>query len=409
MQILMLSSTFPYPPTRGGTEVRTFNLLRYLQNNHDVTLVTQRSPDTSEDDITALKAWVTELILIPSPPAPQQPKLLRPLYQIGRLVRSFAVGIPPNVLHRYSQSLQAWIDQHVQSGKFDVITCEHGVNAVYIRPEFQRSLKTVLNAHSMGYRWTLNHLQMNASAHVWRDRLYLPIIHRYEKRHAQQFSTIIVTTPEDQEELKTLCPHTPAQVIPNGVDLDLFPYREVDPGGQKLVFVGAMDSDHNIEGARFFVTEVMPQLRQRYPELTLDIVGARPNATAQALGQAPGVTVTGRVPSVVDYLHQAVVCVVPLRTGFGIKNKTLEAMAAGVPVVGSDRGLEGLNIDNMGTSLYALRANRPEDYVTAVSQLLDNPQLRQQISQKGRSLVESTFTWEQAGKRYEQALAQDRD
>jgi len=368
--------------------------------------VTQRSPDISEDDITALKEWVTDLVLIPAIPDPEDSKLLRPLYQVGRLSRSFAVGIPPNVLHRYSPDLQAWIDQNVESGKFDVITCEHGVNAVYIRPEFRRSLKTVLNAHSMGYRWTLNHLQMKASANEWRDRLYLPIIHRYEKRHAQQFSTIVVTTPEDQEELKTLCPHTPSQVIPNGVDLDLFPYREGDPGGYKLVFVGAMDSDHNIDGARFFVTEVMPQLQQRYPELTLDIVGARPNAAAQALGSYPGVAVTGRVPSVVGYLHRAVVCVVPLRTGFGIKNKTLEAMAAGVPVVGSDRGLEGLRVDNPGTALYALRANRPADYVTAVSQLLENPQLRQQISQGGRSLVESTFTWEQAGKRYEQVLTQ---
>ena len=406
MRILMLSSTFPYPPTRGGTEVRTFNLLRYLHPNHDVTLVTQRSPDITEDNIAALQAWVTDLVLVPQQAAPSAHPLKRPFQQIGRFVQSATAGIPPNVLHRYSPQVQAWIDQHVESEKFDVITCEHGVNAVYIRPEFRQSLRTILNAHSMSYRWTLNHLEMNASAHVWRDRLYLPTIRRYEERHAQQFSSIVVTTPEDQDELMTLCPHTPSHVIPNGVDLELFPYREQDPGGQKLVFVGAMDSGHNIDGASFFVQEVMPQLRDRYPNLTLDIVGARPNAAAKALGDRPGVTVTGRVPSVVEYLHQAVVCVVPLRTGFGIKNKTLEAMAAGVPVVGSDRGLEGLMIEENGSSLHALRANRPEDYITAISQLLDHPNLRQQISKAGRALVEATFTWEQAGKHYEKVLAQ---
>lgn len=406
MRILMLSSTFPYPPTRGGTEVRTFNLLRYLHPNHEVTLVTQQSPEITDDNIAALKDWVTELILIPSQASPSTHFLTRPLQQVGRFFRSVREGIPPNVLHRYSPKLQQWIDQQVRSGKFDAITCEHGVNAVYIRPEFRQSLRTILNAHSMSYRWTLNHLQMNASDHVWRDRIYLPTIRRYEQRHAEQFSSIVVTTPEDQEELMTLCPHTPSHVIPNGVDLDLFPYRTQDPGGQKLVFVGAMDSGHNVDGASFFVKEVMPKLRDRYPDLTLDIVGTRPNATAQALGNHPGVTVTGRVPSVVDYLHQAVACVVPLRTGFGIKNKTLEAMAAGVPVVGSDRGLEGLMVEQKGGVLHALRANRPEDYITAIGQLLDHPELRQQISEAGRGLVESTFTWEQAGRHYEQVLSQ---
>ncbi len=68
----------------------------------------------------------------------------------------------------------------------------------------------------------------------------------------------------------------------------------------------------------------------------------------------------------VEYIHQSTICVVPLRTGFGIKNKTLEAMAAGVPVVGSDRGLEGLAID---VPLRALRANQPTEYISAISQL----------------------------------------
>jgi len=405
MRILMLSSTFPYPPTRGGTEVRTFNLLRCLQANHEVTLVTQRSADITEEAVAALSEWVTKLVLIPAPKEQASATMVRPLHQANRAVRSFTQGIPPNVLHRYSPQLQQWIDAHVEQGAFDAITCEHGVNAVYIRPRFRRSLRTILNAHSMSYRWTLNHLKMNASSHRWRDRIYLPTIHRYEKRHAQQFSAIVVTTPEDREELKTLCPQTPSHVIPNGVDLSMFPYRSVDPGGQRLVFVGAMDSDHNVDGARFFVTEVLPQLRRTYPNLTLDIVGARPNAAAQSLKRYPGVTVTGRVPSVVDYLHQAVACVVPLRTGFGIKNKTLEALAAGVPVVGSDRGLEGLE-ETHGSSLYALRANRPDDYIAAIGQLLSNPTLRQQLSQAGRSLVESTFTWEQAGRQYEQVLCQ---
>jgi glycosyltransferase involved in cell wall biosynthesis len=104
----------------------------------------------------------------------------------------------------------------------------------------------------------------------------------------------------------------------------------------------------------------------------------------------------------VDALHRATVCVVPMRTGFGIKNKTLEAMAAGVPVVGSDRGLEGLPIEDDPPK--ALRANQVMEYCDAIARLFEDVALRQQLARAGRSLVEQTYTWERVGREYERVL-----
>ncbi|NES00580.1 MAG: glycosyltransferase, partial [Symploca sp. SIO1B1] len=145
-------------------------------------------------------------------------------------------------------------------------------------------------------------------------------------------------------------------------------------------------------------------LQQRYPDTTFTIAGAKPTPEVLNFGNYPGVIVTGRVPSIVEYLHQAKVCVVPLRTGLGIKNKTLEAMAAGVPVVGSDRGLEGLTVDGVATPLRALRANQAEEYIEAISKLFEDAQMRSQLSRNGRALVEQEYTWEKAGQLYEQVL-----
>jgi glycosyltransferase involved in cell wall biosynthesis len=105
-----------------------------------------------------------------------------------------------------------------------------------------------------------------------------------------------------------------------------------------------------------------------------------------------------------DYLHQATVCVVSMRTGYGIKNKTLEAMAAGVPVVGSDRGLEGLEVDSPNVPLRALRANSVSEYVDAVTRLFEESQLRQELSQNGRQFIEKNYTWERAAQLYEQVI-----
>jgi glycosyltransferase involved in cell wall biosynthesis len=411
MNILMISSTFPYPPCRGGTEIRTFNLLRYLNQDHSVTLVTQRigadeeSPNAADGDsdleMDELREWVDELVVFPLATSPASESKIA---KLGRFAEAWLKGMPPNALFRYNPAMQAWVDEAVRSQTFDVITCEHSVNEIYIRPQTQRQVPTVVDVHSSVYGWTRNHLEMGASQNALRDRLYLPLLKRYEQNYCQKFSRIVVTTEDDREELHRLRPDVDIDVIPNGVDLELFPYRNHDPGGYHLAYVGAMDASHNIDAARFFALQVMPVLRQRYPAATFAVVGARPTPEVLALKDCPGVEVTGAVDSMVAQLHRATVCVVPLRTGFGIKNKTLEAMAAGVPVVGSDRGLEGLAVDHPDIPLRALRANTVDEYVTAIGRLFEDAALRSQLATAGRQLVEATYTWEQAGKAYEQVL-----
>lgn len=409
MNILMLSSTFPYPPSRGGTEIRTFNMLKYLHQRHHVTLVTQRDPSVSDAEVAELLHWVSQLEVFPLPASPEKRSGLKEILgKVGRFTESVAKGTPPNVLHRYSPEIQTWVDRHVQAGRCDAIACEHSVNEIYVRREFRNSVRTVVNIHSSLYAWIRNHLEMGASPNALRDRLYLSLLlERYETGYSEKFDYLVVTTDDDRRQFLKFNRDAQIRVIPNGVDLDLFPYRPRDPGGHQLVFVGAMDASHNIDAVRFFTLEVLPQLQQRYPDCTFTIVGTRPTAEVWQLGDRPGVTVTGKVPSPAEYLHASTVCVVPLRAGYGIKNKTLEAMAAGTPVVASDRALEGLSVDGGNVPVRALRANRIEEYIVNISRLFTDPALRKRLSQNARQLVEREYTWERAGEAYEQVLLSD--
>ncbi|MBE9125899.1 MULTISPECIES: glycosyltransferase family 4 protein [unclassified Coleofasciculus] len=405
MKILMLSSTFPYPPTRGGTQVRTFNLLKYLSQRYEITLLTQRSDDVTDAEIEALREWVAELVVFPRPEtANLKGGLLGKLKRFGRFLQQ---GIPPSVLSVYSPDIQHWVDNSLGAGKFDAITCEHSVNEIYVRPQFQQQLRTVVNIHSSVYGSCRNQLQTGTAEKPLRDRLNLPLLRRYEQQYCSKFSRIVVTTDEDRQQIQAFNPDSQIYVIPNGVDFCLFPYRSADPGGHHLVFIGAMDNLANIDAVIFLSREILPAIQQRYPDTTLTLVGSRPTAEVLALGTRPSITVTGRVPSMADYLHQATACVVSMRTGYGIKNKTLEAMAAGVPVVGSDRGLEGLEVEGEGVPLRALRANAIAEYVEAVTRLFENAQLRKQLSENGRSFIEQNYTWERAAQLYEQVICGD--
>lgn len=399
MKILMLSSTFPYPPTRGGTQVRTFNLLKYLSRQHEITLLTQRNEDVTEDEIEDLREWV-ELAIFPCPQ--QVAKGL--LAKLRRFSRSWQHLTPPNVLSNYSMEIQDRLDSAVAAHQFDVITCEHSTNEIYVRPQWKNQLRTIVNIHSSVYRTSKDQLESKTSENEWRDRLYLPLLRRYEGQFCQKFSQLVVTTDEDRATFRSIHPTGEISVIPNGVDLTLFPHRKADPGGHHLIVTGGMDYVANIDAACFFSLEILPLLQARYPDTTLAIVGSKPSSAVLALAERPGITVTGRVRSMADYLHQATICVVPMRSGFGIKNKTLEAMAAGVPVVASDRGLEGIEVDRPQC---ALRANRIGEYVAAISRLFEDAQLRKELSLSGRSLIEREYTWDHLGASYERVLMGD--
>lgn len=376
--------------------------MKYLSQSHEVTLVTQRNESVTDAEVEGLKQEVAELVIFP-PAASQLPEggLLG---KAKRLKIFLQEGTPPSVLSNYSPQMQQWISEAVKGNAFDVLTSEHSINEIYVQPQWHDSIKTVVNIHSSVYGSCKHQLETQISENGLRDKINLPLLRRYEERYCSKFSSLVVTTDVEKRQLKAMNPEFEISIIPNGVDLLLFPKRSSDPGGQRLVFIGAMDNAANIDAVRFFSLEVFPEIRSRYGKATLDLVGARPVAEVQALGEMPGIRVTGSVPSMVEYLHGATVCVVPMRTGLGIKNKTLEAMAAGIPVVASDRGLEGLTVDGADVPLRAMRANDVDEYVYSIGRLFEDASLRSKLSENGRSLIEKDYTWERVGKRYEQVL-----
>lgn len=403
MNILMLSNTFPYPPTRGGTWVRTFNLLKYLkQQGHQISLATLRTGEVTDEEVSSLEGWVTQLALFSRPTASEQ---TGPLGKVQRLVDFAVGGVPPNVSSAHSEAMQAWVNQQIESGDFDAITCEHSVNEAYVPEDIAQHISTsVVNIHSSVYGTCAHQLAGGTAERPWRDRLNLPLLKRYEQRYCQKFSHLVVTTEDDKKQMAELSGKDNISIIANGVDLEMFPPRPQDPGGHILVFIGAMDNLPNIDAVTFLAQDIFPIVQHRYPQATLSLVGTRPGAAVKALADLPNVTVTGKVPEMTPYLHGSTVCVVPMRTGYGIKNKTLEAMAAGIPVVSSDRGLEGLAVDGGTVPLRALRANTAEEYAMAIGQLFESAELRQTLSENGRALIEQEYTWAIAGRQYEQVL-----
>ena len=104
MNILMISSTFPYPPTRGGTQVRTFNLLQYLSQRNCLTLVTQRESDVTDEEIQGLRDCVDHLIVFDRPSERRSGRILKKNSAVHNIypARDTAKCIKP-LLSRYAK------------------------------------------------------------------------------------------------------------------------------------------------------------------------------------------------------------------------------------------------------------------------------------------------------------------
>jgi glycosyltransferase involved in cell wall biosynthesis len=158
----------------------------------------------------------------------------------------------------------------------------------------------------------------------------------------------------------------------------------------------------NIDGMRFFIENIWPRLRSAHPGCTLGIVGRAPTPEIRRLADADSsIHVTGTVPDVRPYLWGSRVSVVPLRIGGGTRLKIYEAMAAGVPVVSTAVGAEGLPVRHPNQIRLA---DRPEDFAAECSRLLADEAGRRQLSSAARQWVIANASWEAAVERFEQIL-----
>ncbi len=108
-----------------------------------------------------------------------------------------------------------------------------------------------------------------------------------------------------------------------------------------LLFWGAMNRLENRDAVLWFTDEIFPPVLEKYPDAKFYIIGANPPDSIKRL-ESGNITVTGFVENPLEYFGKAEAAVVPLRLGAGIKVKVLECIDAGLPVITTSVGAEGV-------------------------------------------------------------------
>jgi glycosyltransferase involved in cell wall biosynthesis len=207
-------------------------------------------------------------------------------------------------------------------------------------------------------------------------------VRRHEARHYPRCDRVVVVSATDADALARAVPGARVVAIPNGVDIGPEPPDDRPTG--VLGFHGALSTPANADAARRLVREVLP----RVPGARAIVIGRDPPDDLRG----PGVTVTGEVDDVGTALRDVSVYVAAIERGGGMRNKVLEAMAAGVPVVASPRAVEGIG-DGDGIIVAA----SVDAIALAAARLLADPAQARAIGLAGRARVAGDFTWARAG------------
>ena len=218
----------------------------------------------------------------------------------------------------------------------------------------------------------LTHNVIHRRTKLYRERGlpldFRPLTREEEAALLQRADVIVAIQEREAEEFREMVPDRQVVIVPMPVEIR--PRVTSPEEAPRCLFIGGY-SGHNLDGLKWFLAEVWPDVLAAHPEAEFDVVGTVGEAVP--IG-TPRVRVHGPLNDLAPLYARASVCLVPLRFGTGLKIKLIEAMAHGRAVVSTPAGAEGF--PELEGGEVASVAESAADMVTAIVRLLRDRSLR---------------------------------
>ncbi|OGD78683.1 hypothetical protein A2368_02105 [Candidatus Collierbacteria bacterium RIFOXYB1_FULL_49_13] len=379
MRILMVTPYVPFPPLSGG-QVRSYNLIKHLSRNHKITLFCYYRDEAEKESLGELLKYCDKVVYVKRRPA------WSPLHILSAGLTFFPFLLLSTY---YSPFLKKSIKVELSRGKYDLIHCE----TFYIMPNIPKTQIPILLVEQ-----TIEYLVYQKFVREFKLLLLKPFMYldiwklkTWEKYYWKRASRLATMSEDDKKFINEVFPEVGVDVIANGVDMDFFDQTKHHKSDKPTVlFVGQFRWLPNLDAAKFLVTEVWPLIKKRIPQARLLVVGRNPTQEILDLGKAPDVSIRSDVEDIRTVYGESNVLLAPIRNGKGTKYKVLEAMATGVPIVGTPLAAEGIAITH---GVHALIGNTPVELAEYTARILSDKKEAVKISKNANKLVRDTYDW----------------
>ncbi len=378
-------------PLHTGGQLRTYNILRQLSATQELTYLSFYGGPRDEAYEQEIASQIPGTVIKHTRALNEA----KPTDYLRRFPSQAPYAVTKFTALEVQKLLADWIPQH----RFDVAVCDF-LCAVMNFPK-KLATPTALFQHNVECVLWKRKAELEVK---WIDRLIDKVeyakMRRFEPAQVRRFHHVIAVSEQDRQAMSWMCDLSHISVVPTGVDLAKYKYDpNAVPDNPLVIFSGSMDWEANIDGVEYFCKDIWPRVLARAPDARFRIVGRDPHPRVKRLA-SDSVELTGTVPSVIDYMRQAAVLVVPLRIGGGTRIKIYEGMAMGKATVSTSVGAEGLDVQH-GRDI--LLEDDPASFANAIVNLLRDKNLRREYEAAAAGTARQ-YDWSVIARRFVDVL-----
>ncbi len=380
----MFTPYLPYPDTSGG-QIRTQNLLKHLRKKHEITLFSLIKYPKEEQYIPILEENFCKKVRVFY--RPEKPWMIQNILRTGFSANPFLV------VRNFSPLAKKAVEEELQKGDYDLIHAE----TFYAMPHIPKTnLPVVLVDQTIEYK-VYDHYAKNTAPLLIRPLLSVDVakMKYWERFFWRRADKVIAVSEKDKEEMLAIEPKINVEIVPNGVNLDLF--KKTQNWAKKppvILISNNFKWLQNIEAAQLLLEEIFPLVKKEVHDARIIVVGQHiPESIKKYASDDIEIRSLKEddIKGTTEAYAEATVFASPVKGPGGTRLKNLAAMACQLPMVTTSVGIAGLGAKPERDILVG---DDSETFSRQLIRIMNSPQLGKKLGLNSRKIVEENYDYE---------------